>query len=42
MGAIYPPGWTESVDFPTVVPEQGRNSGSVDAFVIKLNPRERL
>lgn len=33
-GNIYVAGWTESTDFPA-----GRTGGSVDAFVLKLNPQ---
>ncbi len=36
-GNVYLTGWTDSIDFPIAGALQGRNAGSVDAFVAKLN-----
>ncbi len=37
-GDIYVTGSTSSVDFPVKWPFQAANAGSMDAFVVKLNP----
>ena len=37
-GDLYAAGWTEALNFPIVVAEQAASAGSVDAFVVKLNP----
>jgi hypothetical protein len=36
-GNTYVTGWTDSLNFPLVGPLQGKNAGSVDVFVLKLN-----
>jgi hypothetical protein len=37
-GNLYVAGWTESLNFPIAGAYQASNRGSVDAFVVKLNP----
>ena len=37
-GNVYVTGWTDSLNLPLAGPIQGFNAGSVDAFVLKLNP----
>ena len=37
-GDLYAPGWTEALNFPIVLAEQAASGGSVDAFIVKLNP----
>ena len=37
-GDLYATGWTESLNFQIAAPIQASNAGSVNAFVLKLNP----
>jgi len=37
-GDLYAAGWTEALNFPIVLAAQAASGGSVDAFVVKLNP----
>jgi len=37
-GNLYAAGWTEALNFPIVLAVQAANAGSVDAFIVKLNP----
>jgi hypothetical protein len=37
-GDLYAAGWTEALNFPIVLAEQAMSGGSIDAFVVKLNP----
>lgn len=37
-GDLYAAGWTEALNFPIVLAEQAASGGSVDAFIVKLNP----
>ncbi|MDP8990936.1 MAG: SBBP repeat-containing protein, partial [Acidobacteriota bacterium] len=37
-GDLYAAGWTEALNFPIVLAAQAANAGSVDAFIVKLNP----
>ncbi|MDP9114749.1 MAG: SBBP repeat-containing protein [Acidobacteriota bacterium] len=37
-GDLYAAGWTEALNFPIVLAEQAAHGGSVDAFIVKLNP----
>src|ERR1022692_561612 len=36
-GNTYVTGWPDSLNFPLLGPVQGKNAGSVDVFVLKLN-----
>ncbi|HSR05711.1 MAG TPA: SBBP repeat-containing protein, partial [Bryobacteraceae bacterium] len=35
---LYAAGWTEALNFPIVLAAQAASGGSVDAFIVKLNP----
>jgi hypothetical protein len=37
-GDLYAAGWTEALNFPIVLAAQAASGGSVDAFIVKLNP----
>ena len=37
-GDLYAAGWTEALNFPIALPAQAASGGSVDAFIVKLNP----
>ena len=37
-GDLYAAGWTEALNFPIVLATQAASAGSVDAFIVKLNP----
>ncbi len=37
-GDLYAAGWTAALNFPIVLAAQAASGGSVDAFIVKLNP----
>jgi hypothetical protein len=38
-GNVYVTGWTEALNFPIAGAVQAVNNGSVDAFIVKMNPQ---